>query len=186
MPILDDQGRLFGRVNIIDAAVLTVVCLLIPVAYGTYWLFRQPLPTVTKLTPSQVSLGELQRVHVTGVGLRPGLRVLLNTTQVKFALEGPSAGELTLPETMAPGVYDLHVYDEAQLVSMTPRLLTVSPPRPPAVAHALSPRFVVLSTDDMGNGVLFRVIMDRLTVTCELYIDNVNPPLLRLKDVPCR
>ena len=38
--VLDDRGRLFGRVNLVDASVVGFIVLLIPVAYGTWLLFR--------------------------------------------------------------------------------------------------------------------------------------------------
>jgi hypothetical protein len=38
--VLDDRGRLFGRVNLVDALVVGFIVLLIPVAYGTWLLFR--------------------------------------------------------------------------------------------------------------------------------------------------
>ena len=40
MSVIDEQGRLFGRVNLIDAFVVLFVLGLIPMAYGTALLFQ--------------------------------------------------------------------------------------------------------------------------------------------------
>ena len=57
MTVLDDRGRLFGRVNLVDALGLGFVILLIPIAYGTWLLFR-PKPvhitSVTRVTLSKI------------------------------------------------------------------------------------------------------------------------------------
>ena len=34
MPLIDDSGRLFGKINLIDAAVGVVTLLLIPLGYS--------------------------------------------------------------------------------------------------------------------------------------------------------
>ena len=44
MALIDEQGRLFGKVNLIDALVALVALLLIPLAYGAFLLFRAPVP----------------------------------------------------------------------------------------------------------------------------------------------
>ena len=47
MPIIDERGRVFGRFNLVDAAVGLLVLVLLPAAYGAYRLFKEPLPTLT-------------------------------------------------------------------------------------------------------------------------------------------
>ena len=46
MAIVDDRGRLGGKVNLIDAVVAFLILILIPVAFGAYLLFRTPQPTL--------------------------------------------------------------------------------------------------------------------------------------------
>ena len=50
--MIDERGRLFGQVNLIDAVVAIVALGLIPLAYGAFLMFRMPLPKVTGATPA--------------------------------------------------------------------------------------------------------------------------------------
>ena len=49
MPVIDERGRVFGRLNLVDAAIVVLVLVLVPAAYGAYVLFKEPAP---KLTPA--------------------------------------------------------------------------------------------------------------------------------------
>ena len=61
MKVIDDRGRLFGRVNLFDAAIAAFVVVLIPLAYGTFLLFRAPAPRITSVTRVPIT-GEERRV----------------------------------------------------------------------------------------------------------------------------
>lgn len=110
MPFIDDRGRLFGRLNIVDAAVLLVVALLIPMAYGAYLIF-QPLPArIVALEPARIQEGTAE-VKLRGEHLRPYLRVVIGTQAATFLFADSSGGVLQLPALM-PGVYDVVLLDE--------------------------------------------------------------------------
>ena len=47
MALIDERGRLFGRINLIDLAVIVFVAVLIPLGYGAYLVFRAPAPHIT-------------------------------------------------------------------------------------------------------------------------------------------
>ena len=113
MQVVDDQGRLFGRINIIDAAVVVVVCLLIPLAYGSYLLFRAPPTRLVSIEPSRLLPGTPMQVRVRGENLRPFLRVTFGTQTVPLLFEHTEAGVLQLPP-LVPGSYDIVLYDQAQ------------------------------------------------------------------------
>ena len=40
MPVLDERGRLFGKINLIDAVVVVLALGLIPLAYGAFCFFE--------------------------------------------------------------------------------------------------------------------------------------------------
>ncbi len=110
MPFIDDRGRLFGRLNIVDAAVLLVVALLIPMAYGAYLIF-QPLPArIVALEPARIEEGTSE-VTLRGEHLRPYLRVVVGTQAATFLFADTDGGVLRLPE-LAPGVYDVVLLNE--------------------------------------------------------------------------
>ena len=65
MTIVDDHGRVFGRINLVDAAVAGLVLLLIPLAYGTYLLFQPAAPRIDSVSPSIITREE-RRIGVGG------------------------------------------------------------------------------------------------------------------------
>ena len=42
MSLVDDRGRVGGSINLIDAIVVVLIVVLVPLAYGAYLLFRTP------------------------------------------------------------------------------------------------------------------------------------------------
>ena len=57
MALVDEQGRLFGRVNLLDAILAVCILGLVPLAYGAYVLFRTPEPRLTAVDPPRSSSG---------------------------------------------------------------------------------------------------------------------------------
>jgi hypothetical protein len=127
MPLIDDQGRLFGKLNIVDAAIGIVVGLLIPLVYGAYLLFRPPLPRLVAIEPSQVEQGTT-RVDVRGEHLSPTFRVTIGDFGARFLLSGPEHGVLELPPGLQPGSYDVALLDQYQVLGRLPGALTVMGP----------------------------------------------------------
>jgi hypothetical protein len=67
MPLIDDRGRVFGKINLIDLALLVFALLLVPLGYGAYLLFRTPPPQLLGVSPNPLPFakGE-QRVVLKG------------------------------------------------------------------------------------------------------------------------
>lgn len=130
MAIIDDRGRVGGRVNLIDAVAAFLVLVLIPVAFGAYLLFRTPAATLTAVVPSKLYQGSNLRVEVQGENLRPFMRVRFDTLQGRsFMIGGTRGAMVDLPE-LDPGVYDVVLYDYMQEVSRLPKALTILPLAP--------------------------------------------------------
>jgi len=130
MSVVDDRGRIFGRVNLLDAGILVVLVLLIPLAYAAYLLFRTPQPRLLKVEPQTISQGPNTRLLIWGENLRPFMRVSLNTTQaLNFLISSTKGAEADLPE-LPPGTYDVVLYDYAQEVSRLPKAVTINPATP--------------------------------------------------------
>lgn len=128
MPLIDDRGRLFGRVNLIDAVVGVVVLGLIPLAYGAIVLFGVPVPKVTSVTPAQVAVGQTARVQIIGADLRPFLQAAFGTVPSGgFLVQSPTRAEVVVPD-LPPGTYDLVLSDESRPVLTVPAALTVVAP----------------------------------------------------------
>lgn len=127
MAIVDEQGRLFGRLNLVDAILALLVLGLIPLAYGAYLLFKTPLPTLTRVEPATLFFAQQMRLTVRGENLRPYMRVSLGQHQGQtFLFKDTTEAEIGLP-AVPPGVYDVVLYDYSQERARLPRALTIAP-----------------------------------------------------------
>jgi hypothetical protein len=142
MTIVDERGRLFGRFNLIDAAVLLVALVLIPVAYAAYVLFHPDPIRIVSVQPSRVTVGQTPRIRIHGEHLRPYLRAQVGALQPHtFLIESPLEGEMVLPELPA-GTFDLTLYDEVREVARMKNAITVAPvPTGPRVSLRLNGSF---------------------------------------------
>lgn len=151
MAIVDSQGRLLGRWNLIDAVVLVLILGAVPVAYGGYLLFRTPVPVLTAVEPAVLTAGPNLRVKVIGENLRPYLRVSFGTNQgISFLFNNTHEAEVELGG-IGPGTYDVVLYDFTQERSRLPQALTIVPsPLPKGAAMAVG-MLGRLSKDDVGR-----------------------------------
>jgi hypothetical protein len=125
MTVIDDRGRMFGRINLIDASAAVLLFVLIPVAYGAYLLFRTPQAKLTSITPDKLYHGPNQRVEIHGLNLRPYMRVTFGGSQgVTFAINSTTSAQVEVPE-LPPGVYPVALYDYKQEVDRLPQGLTI-------------------------------------------------------------
>lgn len=147
MSVIDDRGRLFGRVNLVDAIVLALIGMLVPLAYASYLLFRTPPSTLTDVEPKSMVLGPNPRVRITGTNLRPFMRVSFNDEQGRtFLIGSTTSAEVDLPD-LAPGTYDVVLYDYAQELSRLPQAFTVLPPMPaPTATLVVTGTFIGLTS----------------------------------------
>jgi hypothetical protein len=122
--VIDDRGRLFGKVNLIDAAVGVFVLLLIPLAYGAFLLFRVPAPTIESLQPATVADHTPVAMTIRGQNLRPYLRARVGPMAAEFFLQSPTLAEIKVPALPA-GTYDLELYDESNRILLKTAALTV-------------------------------------------------------------
>lgn len=140
MTVIDERGRLFGRVNLIDAFAVLFVLVLIPVAYAAYVIFRVPPPTLSAVEPTVFEETSKPLVRIRGGNLLPYLsayvapageplpRYLSNReqTEANFLIESPTTAVLQLPP-LPPGAYDLYLYNESKELAKLPNALTVEP-----------------------------------------------------------
>ena len=127
MGVIDDRGTLFGRFNLIDAAAVLFVVVLVPLSYFAYRVFRVPAPTIASVTPATLAPGAPHRIRVSGEHFRPYLRAFVSKTgepfsrsqplpdtqEVNFLIETPAVVELSLPDVTS-GQYDLYLFDGGQ------------------------------------------------------------------------
>jgi hypothetical protein len=135
MAIVDDRGRIAGRINLIDAVVVFVLFLMIPLAYGAYLLFRTPQATLLAVAPAQLYQGDNLRVRIEGRDLRPFMRVSFNDVQGRtFLIGSTTSAQVDLPD-VPPGTYDVVLYDYQRELDRLPRALTILPLAPAATVE---------------------------------------------------
>jgi len=133
VPVIDGRGRLFGKLNLIDAITVAVVLGLIPLAYGAFMLFRVPVPIITSIEPTQVRRGDSATLKLTGSGFRPFLVARLGDNEASaFLVQSPTIAEVRMPETLPPGNYDLTLFDQARELIRIPGAVTVNAIRVPS------------------------------------------------------
>jgi len=125
--MIDERGRLFGRVNLIDALVIGIVAVVIPLVYGAFVLFRVPPPVVTTVNPGQISPNQVTTVQVVGENLRPFLTAYAGTVRAsEYALVSPTSARITFPP-LASGTYDVALFDQLQELTRKASALVVVP-----------------------------------------------------------
>lgn len=131
MPVIDARGRIFGRFNLIDTLVVLLVVAAVPVAYGAHLMFRDPPATLSAVTPGIVTQSPAAQVAIVGTNLRPYMRVSFGTTQApSFLFYGPTSAFVPLP-ALAPGTYDVVLFDYMREVARLPNGLTIVGAVPP-------------------------------------------------------
>jgi hypothetical protein len=150
MAVVDDRGRIGGKVNLIDAVIAVVVLGLVPVAFGAYLLFRTPTPKLLAVTPSTLNQGGNLRVTISGENLRPYMRVTFDTTQGQSFLIGNTTYAIVELPDLKPGTYDVRLWDYRQLLAELPKALTILPLAPtPTMQMQVKGTFKGLSPDRM-------------------------------------
>ena len=124
--MIDDKGRLFGRFNLVDAAAIAFVIVLLPIGYATYLLFRPSRPVIDSVERFEVTKEELRvaggapltaKLKVRGSGLNPLLRARIGGVDAMgFVFETPNSADV-LVGLVPPGRHDLVLYDGVQEVA---------------------------------------------------------------------
>jgi len=125
MTLVDDRGRLFGKLNVVDALIAFLVFGLVPLLFAAYLLFR-PMPAgLTSIEPAQIQAGSSVDLTIRGNHLRPFMRVSFDAHQAGgFLFADPSRAVVPV-SAMPPGVYDVILYDHAQERARLPKALEV-------------------------------------------------------------
>lgn len=126
MSMIDSRGRVFGRLNLVDALILGFLILLVPLGYGTYLLFRPAQPRIDSVEPSEITVAERRigngsaltaKFKVRGSGLTPLLRARIGDNDaLGLVFESPNSADV-LVGPVPPGKHDLVLLDGIQVVA---------------------------------------------------------------------
>ncbi len=141
MALIDERGRVFGRVNLIDATLAAFIVVLIPIGVLTARLFRERQPRIDAVVPASQPVGATRRIRLKGADFRPYLRLFVSRagepfvlqdrtvdhSEARFLVESPGEVEVQLPP-LGPGTYDVHVLDETREILSHASAFTLTPP----------------------------------------------------------
>ena len=126
MTFIDRDGRVFGRFNLIDAAVAAFILLLLPIGYATFLLFRPSRPAIESVTRVELTNEErrvsgsslvIAKLKVKGSGFNPLLRASIGSTPaLGFVFESPNSADVIVG-VVPPGKHDLVLLDGIQEVA---------------------------------------------------------------------
>ncbi|MEO7155952.1 MAG: DUF4330 family protein, partial [Vicinamibacterales bacterium] len=126
MSIVDSRGRLFGKLNLVDALFLAFLIVLVPLAYGTYLLFKPAQPRIDSVAPSEITVAERRigngsaltaKFKVHGSGFTPLLRARIGDSDaLGLVFESPNSADV-LVGPVPPGKHDLILLDGIQEVA---------------------------------------------------------------------
>jgi hypothetical protein len=152
MSIVDERGRVFGAINLVDAAVVLFLAALLPVGYGAYLLFKPTQPTIESATAVNLGREELrvangsviaQKLKVRGTGFNPLLRAQVgDRPALAFVFENPNSADVLVGDIPA-GEYDLVLFDGVQAVARANGVVKIHPSASTAV-HTVG-RFIALT-----------------------------------------
>lgn len=138
MKLVDTDGRVFGRWNIVDVSVGVFLLFLIPVLYGAYLLFRPSAPALASVEPVRVQDDREVNVTVRGTNLRPYMRVSFNEHQGNTFQFIDSTQAVIRVRALPAGVYDVILYDQGQERARIAKALEViEQPRPQATLDVI-------------------------------------------------
>lgn len=134
MAVIDDRGRLFGKLNLVDAAAVIVLLGLLPIGYGAYLLFRPATPRIESVTQVPLTREELRiaggstiaaKLKVRGSDFNPLLRAFVgDTPALSFVFENPNSADVMIGDVPL-GTYDLVLYDGVQEVARAAGAVTI-------------------------------------------------------------
>lgn len=138
MTLMDDRGRLLGRLNVIDLAALILLVALLPLSYAASLLFQPARPTIESVGQTDITNAERRivaggsllsaKLKVRGTGFTPMLRAYVgDEPALAFVFETPNSADV-LVGPLPPGPHDLSLRDGVQEVARAPGAVRIESP----------------------------------------------------------
>ena len=147
MQVIDEEGRIFGKFNLVDVVIGVVLLGVIPIVYGAFVLFRTPDPVIQSIEPNRVTVDSVGMLRLTGMYFSPSLRVVIGDRPAEsFLVESQTSAEVRLPDLSA-GTYDVVLLAEGDAgaeLELT-RLVSalVVEPAPAMTISSIEPAYVL-------------------------------------------
>ena len=142
MQVIDEEGRIFGKFNLVDVVIGVVLLGVIPIVYGAFVLFRTPDPVIQSIEPNRVTVDSVGMLRLTGMYLSPSLRVVIGDRPAEsFLVESQTSAEVRLPDLSA-GTYDVVLLNEELELTRLVSALVVEP-APAMTISSIEPAYVL-------------------------------------------
>lgn len=129
------------RWNLLDVAMVAILVSVAAVGVAGYRRFQVPVPEISSVTPARMMAGIARPFSVRGRYLQPYLHTFVFASgqtpamnaidpakqEAKAVTTTATQLDVTLPP-VAPGVYDVYLFNEFQQVAFVPRAFTVAAP----------------------------------------------------------
>lgn len=136
-PFVDRDGRILGRVNLVDALCILFLIGLVPIAYASLLLFRPPRPQIRAIERAEVNREERRianglvirlKLKVRGDHLTPMLRAYIDSVPaIGFTFEDRTSADVIIGDNVPLGTHDLILYDGVQEVARAPGAVAILP-----------------------------------------------------------
>lgn len=138
MTVMDNRGRIFGRLNLIDLSALVLLLAALPLAYGASLLFQPPRPTIREVGQVDITNAERRivaggsllsaKLKIKGTGFNPMLRAYIDDSPaLAFVYETPNSADV-LVGPLSPGAHDLILMDGVQPVARSNGAVKIEAP----------------------------------------------------------
>src|SRR5262245_43364040 len=133
--LVDARGRLFGRVNAIDAASAMLAVALVASMGAACAVIHTRAPIIGSVTPSTSAGRRAVSLQLDGSHFRPYLTAVVSKTgqgrpsvqEVAYLIATTTAVELRLPP-LDPGTYDIRLFDGPDEVARRDMAFSIEPP----------------------------------------------------------
>lgn len=137
MQILDEKARLFGKINIIDLALIIIGVLLIIFVLVFSQFYIYPKPIIYYIAPPSAATDSQTKLQIVGNNFTKSSFVYIgdrNLSGINFIND--RVIELNIPKDMQPGKYDIKVANRKRFGVLS-NALTLNPPSPPPAQPAI-------------------------------------------------
>lgn len=123
--IIDEKGKLFGKINVIDLLVILFFVALIPMFYYGYKIFNRPMPVITSIEPDEGLNSSNIRVLIKGDNFNDKTQVKVGS--VLLEINNIQKNEITafVPKGFQKGAYDVVVTNPGNLLTILSKGFTV-------------------------------------------------------------
>lgn len=121
MKIIDDKGRLFGKINIIDFLVILLLLSLIPMFYFGYKIFTKK-QVVDEMTGPKFEFDMICKF----IKLEPEIAKLISVSDKEYNSKGEISGEIIALKEISPYLEELNIGRGKKIITEHPHLKEVT------------------------------------------------------------